>query len=792
MAVIRLGGFAGENRALHPTLLADAVGVVSRNHKPGRGDLRPWRLPLTVATVPAGRKTIYRMGRDTATDLTYWLSWAGTVHAVRGFDPDDTTERTYYTGDGVPKVTDNLALDGTGMQDNPGVNWRPLGLPAPATAPSVAAVAAAVDADEGKFEFVIDDTLLKTLPVGEVLRFTRVIDGEDQTPQAITLTAASGGSVVTRASLAAQIDALTDFDALAQDGADGVVAGVRVRTTTVAVGFFVEKKVDTAEDYDPDVVTYTNLFGGQATGANAVDNPGETPDVPAAPAVITIASTSINATDTPVNDVWTVTVNGAQPVLVTVPSGAGTFPSAVTATSLASVLGVAGVKATVVKAANGVSDNVRVETTAVGAAATLLIRRVTPGTKDVFSRLGGAAEISAADATKTTVFYVYTFVNDWGWESAPSPPSAELSRAGEATATISGFADPPAGNYSINKLRIYRTQTGASGATDFFFLREVALGTASTTDDNRDLGEALPTNGWTPPPDDLTHLTALWGGMLAGISGNRVRFCEPFSAYAWPDEYDAIPPDAKPVALGVVGQQLLVLTTGRPLVLSGSGPDSMAPMPMDLPQGCVSARSVVSMGAGVAWASEDGLCWYGAGGARVLTNGVMRRDDWQALVPSSIVGKLYEGLYFGSYDDGSGRRGFMIDPGNPQGIYFLDTGYEGMHFDEFSDQLYVLSGASVTKWDAGTAPMVCRFRSKVFRAPMPMNFACAEVNADAFPVTLRIWADGALRHTQVVRSGGAFWLPAGFLASQWQFEIEGTTAVQSVAVATSIAELAQV
>lgn len=48
MAVIRWSGFAGENRALHPKLLPDSVGVRSLNAKPGRGDLRPWREPEPV------------------------------------------------------------------------------------------------------------------------------------------------------------------------------------------------------------------------------------------------------------------------------------------------------------------------------------------------------------------------------------------------------------------------------------------------------------------------------------------------------------------------------------------------------------------------------------------------------------------------------------------------------------------------------------------------------------------------------------------------------------------------
>ena len=131
MAKIQWSGFAGENRALHPKLLPDAVGTLSRGQKPGRGDLRPWRQPLTVATVPTGRRTIYRMGRDVASDTNYWLSWPTVVHAIRGFSADDTTERTFYTGDGTPKVTDNtMALASTPYP----TAHRPMGIPAPATA----------------------------------------------------------------------------------------------------------------------------------------------------------------------------------------------------------------------------------------------------------------------------------------------------------------------------------------------------------------------------------------------------------------------------------------------------------------------------------------------------------------------------------------------------------------------------------------------------------------------------------------------------------------------------------
>lgn len=535
MTVIRWAGFEGENRAVHPKLLAESLGTLSRNQKPGRGDLRPWKAPLNAATAPAGRKTIYRMGRDT--NVHYWLSWTGRVHVARISDATDTTERTAYTGDGEPKWTNTtMALASAPYP----TSSRPLGLPVPSSAP-----------------------------------------------------------------------------------------------------------------------------------------------------------------------------------LITV----GVAPE---------------------------------------------------------------PEIEGTPPTMETVFYCYTWVNDMGWESAPSPPSVLVERDVTASVTVSGFDVIPSGNHQINRVRVYRTQTGSD---QFMFLREVAYGTSSTTDDNRATGEALASLTWQPPPSDLKCLTAMWNGMLAGISGNSVRFCEAYVPYAWPVEYDVIPPNAKPVALGVFGQSLLVLTDGRPLLVSGSGPDSVDQQLLDIPQSCVAPDSVVSMGTGVAWASDDGLCFYGSGGAKIITAGLLTREDWQALKPSSIVGQMYEGLYLGSYDDGSGRKGFFIDPGNPKGAFFLDTGYTAMHLDEFRDQLFVLDGANIKQWDAGAA-MTVKARSKVYRQTKPTNFACAEVVADGYPVTFRLYADGELKHTQTVASAEPFRLPSGYRAMNFQLEVEGTHAIQAVLVGQSMAELA--
>ena len=551
-------GFKGENRALHPLLLADGQSTVSINQNPMRGDMRPWGAPLTVATVPAGRNSIYRMGRDVASDTQYWLSWPGVVHAVRGFNPDDTTERTYYTGDGVPKWTDNtIALASAPYP----TTFRTLGVPAP-------------------------------------------------TSQLILT--ASGG-----------------------------------------------------------------------------------------------VSTTIE-----------------------------------------------------------------------------------------------------------TRYYVHTFVTDKGEESSNSTVSLALRCKIDDSVTISNIAAPPSGSYTVNRVRIYRTQTTASSNAPFLFRREIAAGLTSTIDDNRDLSaEPLPSVDWLPPPADLTNLTGLWNGMMAGISGNAVRFCEAFKPYAWPIAYDVLPPDSKPVALKVFGQSLLVLTTGRPRLVTGGTPDALDDQPIEWTEACVSARSAVSFGHGVAWACPDGLAYFGASGPKMITQGLMTRADWQAIKPETIVGSMYEGAYLGTYTVAGVTKGFLVDPLNPSGIFFTDVPASAFFFDEYQDQLYLLDGSNIKKWNAGTA-LTTTTRSKIFTTPRATSFGCFEVIADQYPVSfildsvnmnpadvskiilanplLTAPTPSSIRYSATINTNNALRLPSSFLGDYWQIELSSTGPVQSASLAQSIKELAEI
>lgn len=133
MLIVVGQNFIGAILEIHPKRLADGYGVEARNMRLGSADLRPYsaaNVVHTIAGVTTQRISMYRLGRATPSDTNYWLSWTTDVDVVRSLLADDPTERVYYTGDGEPRVTDNiLALAGEPYP----TAYRTLGVPAPDT-----------------------------------------------------------------------------------------------------------------------------------------------------------------------------------------------------------------------------------------------------------------------------------------------------------------------------------------------------------------------------------------------------------------------------------------------------------------------------------------------------------------------------------------------------------------------------------------------------------------------------------------------------------------------------------
>lgn len=271
--------------------------------------------------------------------------------------------------------------------------------------------------------------------------------------------------------------------------------------------------------------------------------------------------------------------------------------------------------------------------------------------------------VAGGSAPTETRSYVYTYVDAYDSEGPPSPPLTTTGNI-DGTWNFNGMDVVGSANRAINKKRIYRTVTGSDGTTTYLFVAEVNLANANYADTiaTANLGEELPSATWVAPPTDLHSIVSMPGGILAGLSGNEICFSEPYQAHAWPTAY-RVTIDYPGVGLGAFNSNLVAASSGTPYLLSGSHPDSMSITRIDAMEPCISKRSVVSMGFGVAYASPNGLVLVSTAGTDVVTKDLFSIEQWKAVMgfsaplnPSNatIIGARYRNKYAFVSSDGLG------------------------------------------------------------------------------------------------------------------------------------------
>lgn len=354
-----------------------------------------------------------------------------------------------------------------------------------------------------------------------------------------------------------------------------------------------------------------------------------------------------------------------------------------------------------------------------------------------------AAGASAAPDTRS---YVYTYVSTFGSiteESAPSPPSDDLTITAAQSVNISAFAAVPAGSYNITARRIYRTQTGFDTDGAYVFVKEIPIATTTTNDNllTTALGEAIETLGWDAPPDTLTGLTSMANGMMAGFVGNTVYFCEPYFHHAWPSEYNQSVPD-QIVGLGAYGTTLVVLTVGQPYVMNGVHPEQISVDRVTMPEPCISKKSIAADQFGVLYASPNGIVAIGPNLREVITNALFRRRDWQEYGPATMVGDIYDGKYFGSYQSSlHGVQTMIISRDDYPACSFVEPQAADFFSDVQEGFLYYLDRLdnSIYQFDEDELnPYNYEWTSKRFVFPRSMSFSSlrldiseAEIDANA-------------------------------------------------------------
>jgi hypothetical protein len=392
-------------------------------------------------------------------------------------------------------------------------------------------------------------------------------------------------------------------------------------------------------------------------------------------------------------------------------------------------------------------------------------------------------------AVAETRTYLVTYVSAYGEEGPPSDASgsADVDPSGSVTVSL---PIAPAGDYNIATKRIYRSSTVGYRA-QFQFVAEIAVATGTYVDSvsQDNLGEVLPSETWIGPPAGLKGLRVMANGVAVGFVGRTIYLSEPNLPHAWPHQYTV---DDDIVGIATFGQTVAVLTKSYPRLFTGVDPGAMSPTKLELPQACVSKRSIVETGDGVVYASPDGLVQIGSN-VGVLTQSFLSRDQWQQLDPSSIHAYIHNGriILFWSANN---TRGTVIFDLSGQGAaltisdFNATTAVTAGYYDAKSDILYLAQGQNIVRYDQGSS-LTYLWRSKVFPMVYQQNLSFGQVLADGYPVTFRLYAGGALRHTQTVQDNQPFRLPSGYRTRFHEFEVEGTATIIEVLLASSSAEL---
>ena len=443
--------------------------------------------------------------------------------------------------------------------------------------------------------------------------------------------------------------------------------------------------------------------------------------------------------------------------------------------------------------------------------------------------------------TPNTVCYVFTYVTGFGEEGPPSAATdtidvTDTQTDGSTNQTVTIANLPAAISYSSggvfttgHKLRIYRSNTG-SNTTAFQFVGESTNFGGSFVDalDGDELGEVIPSTYWIGPPDDdsstypegpMKGLTAMPNGVFAGFAGRRLCFSESYLPHAWPVSY-RISTEDNIVAISMAGNTLLVATEGNPYIVGGVDPSSMQAVRLEAAQACVSKRSMVDMGDYAMYASPDGLVAVAGNEVELVTEQLIDPKEWLSTYnPTTIQAYLHEGTYVAFHGTGtSDRAGFIFDPRRGKNAFTTlsltsTTDPRGGYYDPEDGQLYLIdttaTNRKVQKFQGSNTLSTLKWKSKKFVTPSPTSMAWVSVNAEGYPFTVSVWADGTLIYVgTVTESSGTktlavstpgsisnstiyetvMRLPSN-VAKEWEVQIESQYNINELCLAESIDEI---
>lgn len=413
--------------------------------------------------------------------------------------------------------------------------------------------------------------------------------------------------------------------------------------------------------------------------------------------------------------------------------------------------------------------------------------------------------------------YLYTYVNKWGEESAPSPASDVITVQDGSTVQVTGIAIPPEG-YGIVGANVYRAATGARDAdgkvqkplSGWLFVAYVKLPRTSLSDSIPDagLGMALDTEGDSPPPGALRNICAVEGlARLAGTVENRVYLSANLQPWNWPRKYE-LTLDWEAVHMKCVDQRLYVTTGSVPYVIDVSSCDDSKCTPvmeagLPLPDiSCGSSASAIATPFGLIYSSPLGVALLDHGARwTILTKKWFTPEQWRRLKPETARFAYWQTFLFIVTDAAS----FVL---NIDGDTLNDM--KGAELTTISDspvsmcsaptgELVLLEDGELRLWDMGSALRKYLWRSRELTGP-GHNPSAQEPNT--MPSIGAMWSPTSLRirtrqvHVKIEAPTGTAYertvsgekpvrLPRMGRHMWWKAELEGTEPVEYLDLGTS-------
>ena len=793
MAGVKITNFFGIAPKVSPELLPETAGQVARNAKLYSGDLIPYPAPVVVGNT--GRtgtiKTLYAL-KDPQGD-NKWLSWTTDVDIAVVTSSDITDQRFFYTGDGVPKVSDyTLAFGSEGPYPT---NFYELGLPLPDTKPTVTVV-----------PFTTATTATYARDNNNTARLTTVAPHGLKEGAYITVTGFSyktgtyayAGTTVTCTvaghGLTGTPQVTLDFTS--GDAIDGVytatVTGLNTFTVNVPIA-------PTASGTVRLSLSSFNATGTQATVLDASTIEYFSPGPAIASTAYSLGKIDLGGPTQSRSYVYTWYTPWEEESIASEPTTDVFVKEGVTIT----VSNLPTVKPT----GNNFVRGIQLYRTLATSAGTEYFRLKTLWFPTALATVSRAANV----ATVKLVYPHNLGVDD----------RFKISGCTDATFDITGgivldivddytftFAQV-AGDVSTTPVEAGTLYHDVSENPPTTAARYWGDGSYAFTDDfdPLNLSDILTSDEYDAPPNDLQGLIAAQNNILAGFVGNKLYLSEPALPHAWPIAY-AVTFEYDIVGLAPVNGSILVMTEGYPYLVAGSDPASgLSIQRVDALYPCLNRKGIVSMNYGVVYPTHDGMAVFSpAGGPNIITRANFNNDTWNIeLDPTTIVGEFYGDAYLASHSSG----GFAFEPDKNIGGQYVDLDfvYTASWYDPIEGRLFCVTGedGDIYEWDNLNQPALTQeWKSKVIKTTDMINLGAARIIADydlttakweevselwedytapwatVNNITFRLWVDKQLVMETVVGDKDMFRLPTGYRSDTFEVGVEGDIRVRAI------------